>query len=354
MNKQNQRRIIYIAGALIVIIIMILPIPLPYHLVTQGKIIPAKVWVVQRQNDGSLMVTLRDHLNNVVSSYTTYQVERGDVLNFELWPAFHRDGSIVAGDTVGTVQSNVINGEMARLSGALAVARSALQVNESGEKESLVNAARDQALLNRERAELQQKILERQQDLYNRQLISQETYEITQGTAKIYELEAAVSEAQLKALESGSKPEQIQLALSEINSLEGEIKILEQRLNQCVLISPISGRLYTLFSADTLLYIADTGRVVYMPIPTASLAEVEVNQVVQVKNESSVDVIKGKIYRIDKMIQRLNAKQVFFVIALLEKESTVLPINQIASCTIQGRSKTPLMYLGKIVQTVFN
>ena len=352
MDKQTQRRIVYVGGVLILILILLLPIPLPYYLTTQGKIIPAKVWLLQRQTDGSLLVTLRDHLNNVVSSYTAYQVDRGDVLNFKLSPVLSLEGFVEAGDTVGQVQSNVINGEMARLRGALSVARSTLQVNESGEKESLINAARSQALLSREKAEVQQKILERQKDLYNRQLLSQEMYEITQGTTKIYDLEAAVAEAQLKALESGSKPEQIQLSLSEINSLKGEIEILEQRLNQCVLISPISGYLYTQFSPDTLFYIADTSQVAFMPIPMSGLTEVEVNQLVRVKNEASTGAIQGKIYRVDKMIQRIDTRQVFFAIALLDNSSSVLPVNEIVSCTIRGKNRTPLKYLGKIIQTM--
>jgi hypothetical protein len=248
----------------------------------------------------------------------------------------------------------MINGEMAGLHGSLEVARSMLYVNNSGEKQSLVEAARNQLSLNREQARLQNRILERQKDLYDSNLVSREMYEITQGTSKIYDLQAAVAEAQLKALETGSKPEQIRLSLSEINSLENEIKILEQRLDQFVLVSPLTGELFTPFSADTLMFIADTSRLLYMPVGIHDLAEVQTGQIVTVQNPISTEEIQGIIIKIDPLIQRLNDQQVFFAVGALEKKYQMLPLNQIVSCTIKGRSKTPWNYLGKIIQSVFN
>ncbi len=354
MQKKINTRTILIGAGIILLLILLLPVHLPYSLVVQGKVLPGQVWLLQRQTDGSMLVTLRDHRQNIVSSYTAYQVERGDVLSFNLSPRLQSDGRVTRGDTIGYIHSNVINGEMANLRGALDVARSMLYVNNTGEKQSLVEAARNQLSLSREQALLQNRILERQKDLYDSNLVSREMYEITQGTSKIYDLQALVAEAQLKALETGSKPEQVQLSLSEINSLESEIKVLEQRLDQFVLISPLAGELFTPFSAESLMFIADTSRLVYMPVGLRDLAEVKVAQIFQVRTPVGAEVIRGKIVKVDQMIQRLNDQQVFFVIGLLEKRHALLPLNQIVPCTIKGQSKTPWKYLGKIIQSMFN
>jgi len=354
MIKQIKTKTIVITAAVLLILILLLPIPLPYNLVVQGKIVPGQVWFLQRQTDGSMLVTLRDQLHNMVSSYTAYQVERGDVLSFKLESKLSPDGSIAFGDTVGYIHSNVISREMAFLKGSLEVARSLLQVNRTGEKQSMIDAARSQLSLSMEQTDLQKKILERQKDLYDSSLVSKEMYEITLGTSRIYEMQTAVAEAQLKSLQTGSKPEQVQMALAEINSLESEIKVLEQRLNQFVLISPLQGQIFTPFSAETLLFVADTSRVVYIPVNILDMPEVELNQRVQVKIETNGEVIKGKIYKLDKMVQRLADKQVFFAIGILDGENALLPVNQIVSCTIQGKRKTPLDYLGKLTQALFN
>jgi hypothetical protein len=354
MQKKIDTRTILIGVGIVLLLILLLPIHLPYNLIVQGKVLPGQVWLLQRQTDGSMLVTLRDHRQNIVASYTAYQVERGDVLSFNLSPRLRSDGQVTTGDTIGFIHSNVINGEMANLRGSLDVARSVLYVNNTGEKQSLVEAARNQLSLSREQAQLQNKILERQKDLYDSNLVSREMYEITQGTSKIYDLQALVAEAQLKALETGSKPEQIQLSLSEINSLESEIKVLEQRLDQFVLISPLQGELFTSFSAESLMFIADTSRLVYMPVGLRDLAEVKVSQLFQVRTPVGAEVINGKIVRIDQLVQRLNDQQVFFAIGLLEKRTALLPLNQIVPCTIKGEDKTPWNYLGKIIQSMFN
>jgi hypothetical protein len=102
------------------------------------------------------------------------------------------------------------------------------------------------------------------------------------------------------------------------------------------------------------MFIADTSRLVYMPVGLRDLPEVKVAQIFQVRTPVSAEVIQGKIVRVDQVIQRLNDQQVFFVIGLLEKRQVLLPLNQIVSCTIKGQSKTPWKYLGKIIQSMFN
>jgi hypothetical protein len=301
-----------------------------------------------------MLVTLRDNLHNRVSGYRAYQVERGDVLSFQLEPDLSPDGSISAGDTVGFIRSNILNREMALLKGSLGVARSTLQVDQTGEKQSLIDAARSQLSLSLEQVQLQKKILERQKNLYDRNLISQEEYEITLGTYHIYELQAAAAEAQLKALQTGAKPEQVHLSQAEINSLSGEINVLEQHLQQYVLISPIKGQIFTPFSAETLMFVADTSRVIYMPVNILDMPEVEVDQKVKVKMEIGGASMEGKILKLDKNVQRLVDKQVFFAICMLPGDTTEIPVNQIVSCRIEAGHKTPLNYLGKITEGIFN
>jgi hypothetical protein len=354
MQKKIDTRFILVGAGLILLLILLLPVRLPYRLTVQGKILPGQVWLLQRETDGSLLVTLRDHVQNLVSSYTAYQVERGDVLRFSLAPRLQDQGQVIRGDTVGFIHSNMINGELVGLQGALQVARSMLRVNSSGEKQSLIEAAQNQLSLSREQALLQNKILERQKDLYDSNLVSREMYEITQGTSKIYDLQASVAEAQLNALKTGLKPEEIQLSLAQINSLESEINILEQRLAQFVLISPLDGELFTPFSAESLMFIADTTRLVYMPVSLGDQAEVYLDQMLEIRIGTSGEVVTGKIIKLDRLIQRLNDQQIFFAVGLLGKRRSPLPLNQIVSCAIHGQGKTPWNYLGKIIRTIFN
>jgi hypothetical protein len=353
MNFKINNRIILAGIGIILLLLLIIPLRIPYRMVVQGKILPGRIWILQRETDGSMLITLRDHVHNIVSDYTAYQVERGDVLNFRLSANLSMDNLVSAGDTIGFIQSNIINGELAQLQGLLAVARSNLQVNRSGEKQSLVEAARNQYLLSQEQAQLQSKILERQKALFDSNLVSREEYEINQGTFNIFELQTAMAGSQLQALETGSKPEQIQLSYAEIHSLEREIRVLEQRLSQFVLISPLQGRVFTTFSAESLLFIADTTRIVYMPVNLREQPEVKLNQKIVLEANNGI-LIAGEIVSIDQMIQRLNDQQVFLVTAVLESGDLPLALNQIVPCTIHGQSKTPWNYLGRLIKAILN
>jgi hypothetical protein len=348
---KNKNKLFALLIIVVIIICLFLPIKFPYRIKAQGKILPAKEWILYKQTDGSLLTIFRDNQQNVIKKYAAYQVDRGDILKFQLSKSLNKDGYINCNDTVGYISSNEVNREIKRLRGELAVAKASLQMNLSGEKASIIQEAQDWSALSKERAQLQNKILERQAELYEKELISQESLEIAQGTAKIYELESNMAQAQLQTLQTGVKPEHIQLLESEIQSKNDELKVLEERSNSYILCSPLDGKFLSMVSDDTLLIVADTMSVVIMPINWQYFAEVKTDQDVAIDYEVSGEKVVGKLVNVNRFMQVLMGEQIFIATAYLNLSN--LPRNMVVTCSISGRPRLALEHVTQFIENLF-
>jgi len=353
MNVKRRNRIIIGTIAGIVVLSLVLPIRFPYSINTSAKLLPAHVWMLHRLSDGSLTATLTDHFPNSVQSYSAFQIERGDVLHFSINENVTNSGRICQGDTIGKIISNQTELEISRLRGELESAQAMLSVNLSGEKEAILQEARDRLALSSEKSALQQKILERQKELYERNLISNETYEIAAGTARIYELEATMARAQQEALETGAKPEYLAFLRSEIFRIQSLLQILEERKKDYFLCSPIDGKIYQTFSNDTLIVIGDTLWAALIPVPQRSINEIQTGQFFSVKTMIHIDDQTGKILKINPAVQIINGVQYFICTGVLDPISAEVPYNLVVNCSIEGEPKTLIHQLNDFLSSVF-
>jgi hypothetical protein len=280
------------------------------------------------------------------------QVERGDVLQFIFKPEIITTDYVSEGDTVGHVYSNEILRNLASLKRELVITEEELRINQTGEKQSLINEAEKEWQLAKERAGVQNNILKRQTDLVAENLISQEEFEITQGTAKIYEYEAAVALARLQTLQTGAKPEQIAALKATIASIHDEIEVLNQRLARLTLISPISGQLFKYFTNDTLLIVGATSYVVAMPVSWKYINEITEGQTVTFEIPGQSEIFTGRIEQINQTAQVLNAEQVFMVIGSINNTPDQLVKDLIIRCSIEGNTMSPGSYAKKLITLI--
>ena len=330
----TRRNIIIVALIVLALVLLILPMNIPFSVSVIGKVVSGQQWLLARQADGSVISTLYDYAADVTHSYTAYQVDRGDVFHFKMHPGLNNNAQISSGDTVGYLFSNMLYQDLNRLEGGLEVAKTNLGVVSSGEKETIINEARDQFLLNQERSQVQNKILERQTKLYQDALVSREDYEITRGMTRIYELETQVAEAHLKTLQTGEKPEIMAHARTQIAAAENELQALYRRLSALTLTAPLTGTNYMIASPDTLLIVADEVRVVLMTIPWQYAGEIDTNHSFSIQPVFSGAELQGKIIKKSGYMRLIGAQQVFIASGILDNKSSGLPINMMVQCSI--------------------
>ena len=354
-DRKKKRNLILAAAAVLVVIIFIaaIPIEIPDTITVEGKILAAHEWLMVRQTDGSVLISRRDNRSDFVNSYTAFQVDRGDVFQFLLDDRYVEQRTINTGDTLGRIFSHRLYQEISRLEGLLGVAEANQMVLASGEKEALINQARNEYELNVERAAVQAKILERQTKLYDDALISNEEYEITSGLARIAELEAQVADARLKALMTGEKPAQIRLASSEIYAASRELSDLKNKLSRFTLVSPIDGQISTAFSADTMLLISSTERVALMPIPDEYFQSVSDGQSFKAHDLSLDQYVSGTIEFKGSMLRKLGTGQVFFAVGNMEGDASIFPLGMITRYDIEARPKLLSEYITRFIKTLF-
>ena len=345
MNVPRLKLVLFILAILIIVLLVrFLPIQYPYKITSAGKILPAKSWIVSKGNSGQLISFLQNREKGVVDNYSVKEFERGDDIHLQLKEDFKIGKTIKEKDTVGFIYSNVIEMELARLQSELNVAKSTLDFNLTGEKESLIREAEENLKFYVSQAETQKKILERQKALREKNLISQEEYELTLNQAELNDISIAIAKARLESVSTGAKKEQIDLINSQIQSLEKQISVLRKRYTGYNLVSPINGVVSSLISGDTLFTISDNHKfIVMIPVKMGEVEFVKIDSEVEINypltNESQI----GKIILIDNSVHNLSGQQVIFAVASIEtnKELPSSDYNRLASglmveCKIDG------------------
>lgn len=335
--------------------VLLLPLKIPYSINIEGKIIPAKEWILSKKVDGSIQVTERNHLDFLTHQITTYQVDRGDLVEFILHPALGNRFRIGPGDTIGFIRSNETERQLAQLKGRLALAQANWAVAASGEKETTRQIAVEQVNQAKTRLENQQHILNRNRELFEQNLISEEEYQLHSMNTRIMELELLAAQAVLADLSSGAKPEQIDFYRKEMKIIEEEIDVLNNRLDSFILTSPFYGNVFKVYSQDTLLIIADTSIAVLMPLNIKYLADISIGQEFTMTGRQGHQTIKadGKLVAVSRVTQFMNNEEIFLAVGELQQSVKMLPLNRIISCSIQGAAITPREYMQRFLNALY-
>jgi hypothetical protein len=323
-----------------------LPIQFSYKITSGGKILPAKSWIVSKGNSGQLISFLHNREKGVIDNYSVKEFERGDDIHLLLNEDFKIGETINEKDTVGFIYSNEIEKELALLQSELNVAKSSLDFNLSGEKESVIREAEENLKFYTSQAEVHNKILSRQKALREKNLLSQEEFELTLNQAELNDISIAIAKARLESVSTGAKKEQIELINNQIQSLEKQIGVLQKRYTSYYLISPIDGVVSNLTSGDTLFTISDNDEfIVMIPVKISEIEFIKNDSKVEVKHPLSAESRSGKIILIDYSTHNLSGEQVIFAIAIVENgDQTESPDHKrlasglMVECKIDGGS----------------
>lgn len=335
MIRFTKYYMISIAVVSITCVVLFLPIRFSNSIESFGKIIPIRQWILAKGADGELITSMIDNKAGVNEGYNIIQISRGETMRFRINSSIVSDGSVAAGDTIGTVYSSDAEERLTALQGQLLTARAELAVGIGGRKESVVREVEQRLAYAREDADKQQRNLDRLQQLFEKELISIEEYEEAQGKANLLRIEIAIVEAELEAVTTGEKSEQINLFHSRIEALEQEIAILCERMRLFSIISPLAGKVSRCYSSDTLLIVSDVSEyVALIPVKLSDCSYVSQAQRVSIGNDGSAIASDGKLLALDNEIHFLNKGQIRMATALLTEPSDDLFSGMVTQCKI--------------------
>ena len=338
-----------------VIVILFYPGKFPYSLEVAGKILPHKQWVVTQSLNGVLTAILRNNEQGKIDSYFVTESERGDPVSLNIHRSIVPGTYVAKGDTIGWIDSNELERQIAQLNGELQSQKALLNVASTGEKESMVLEAERVLEHARETFDEHRKIVARLEKLSGSGFVPYQDYEIALSTQNLFMINIGIAEVQLQSVQTGLKQEEIEMISTQITSLEEEIDTLLERSENYTLISPLSGVVFETSLGDTLVTIGDTSSyTVIIPLKLKSRNYVNLQQKVKYKIEGINTSFYGEILKLGNVAHiLLNGEQVLLAIASLDAQSKDLLIGTMVKCSIVCEPLTPREHLVRSVTSVF-
>lgn len=321
MLRKRSKLVLYASPIFVGIILLqiFFDVRVPHSLDTYFEVNPLQKWVLAKGTEGQIFSSIVDYKLAISNTFTVVQFERGESMNFTLAQSIQSKSFINKGDTIGIINSTSLQERLTQLGGSLLVAKADLAAKSTGEKQALIDEAKNKLAYTE--AEIQQKTLtyERMEELHNRGYISQGEYEIYLWDLKQLKILREVNKAQLEALTTGSKSEELQILRSTIDSYIKEIRLLKSRLDDFVLTAPIAGEVAKYVSRDTLLKVNNTSQIILTaPVRYSDSRALTEGQTVKLSLRGFPDEITGQLVSISREITILNGVQILYSRILLD------------------------------------
>ncbi|MBD8489077.1 hypothetical protein IFO69_09995 [Echinicola sp. CAU 1574] len=323
LNIKTRRKVVFTSIFSItfaILIFLLNNVSVNYTITTQGLVVPYKEWKLTRSIDGNFISSIQDNLKGVSSSYKVAEFSRGDVVEFKFDSDLEWSNHVSEGDTIGFIDSNEEQRKLLELYDQLKVMKSELLFYKTGQKLEDIDVLKSQMDLLEQDYETESKLFERNLVLYNDSLLSKQDIEISYNQLKLKEYEVQIKGAELKSAKTGEKPEQEKLIQSKILLLNNQIKKIEDRIENFTITCPINGMLSknTNELSDMLnVKVYDISELmVIAPVEIFDKYFTKSGQEVVVYTKSDRTELRGKVVKLDNVVQQINNRQVFFVTAL--------------------------------------
>jgi len=294
---------------------------------TVFEVHPSQKWVLAIGTEGQVTSSITDYSSAISNNISVVQFERGESMNFHLVPSLLPKSTLVTGDTVAVISSSLLQERLIRLRGDLLIARADLSAQSAGEKQPLIDEARKRIEYSEANVRGKKIPFERKRDLLAKGYISQAEFDEAQLELKQAELENEINRAQLTVSSTGSKEEILQVLRTRIQAYLDEITLLEERLQDFVLRSPVSGDIIRNFSKDTLLIVNNTSRLILKaPVRYEKANYLAEGDSVRLAIKNVPVELTGFIVAISKQVEIVNGVQVLNIrISLATNDYRLVP-----------------------------
>jgi multidrug efflux pump subunit AcrA (membrane-fusion protein) len=353
MLRKRSKKVLYISSITVGItfLLILLEVSVPNSIYTYFEVHPKQKWILARGTEGQIVSNIIDYTSMVSNNFSVIQFERGESMNFQLLPSLSEKSSVVKGDTIGRINSTRLQENIAELEGDLLIARANLTAKSAGEKQALIDEAKNKVKYSDAKIQEQTTLFQRAEELFKKEYISQSEYEIASWNLRQCQIQNDIDKATLAALTSGSKDEELQVLKSTINSYSAELELQKKRLSNFVLTAPISGEILREYSRDTIISVSNTSALVLTaPLRYEQMKYVTEGRAVTVKLNLVSGEISGQLLSVSKEIKNLNGVQVSYCRILLDSP----PPNLLPGLLIQGKILLPNLTIREYLISLFD
>ena len=314
---------LFLLVATIIILFICAFIKIPHNIKLYGKVIPSEELIIQQTQNDVIKVIYKNLLDTNKSNNRIYSAERGDIISLEFRSSINVGSQVNRGDTLCFIRSNETKRSIEEIKGELFAAKEVLNIFLSSEKESIVKEAKakhSQAVTN---LQIQERVFSRYFELYSDSLISDEDFEYQKILFETSKADVIITEAQLEAVKTAAKPEQLNHQRQIISNLENQLDILIDRRNEGYIISTLNGTVsYPTFN-DTILFIKNfDASILIAPVQFKYYHELNIGQKINLKYNNG-NIVCSINFITDDIIN-INGKSVVYVVAEIDQSNKLI------------------------------
>jgi hypothetical protein len=320
-------RFVFLAVIVLVFIAVLLQVKFPFSTKSPCLFLAQQEWsLIHDVPDKILAQGIRNDSSSA-QNFSLLQFSRQDYVDFSLQPDI-KIGCIIKKDqVVATLFSHENQIRVSQTRALLNQAKANLHILAVGEKQPLQEEAVQAVRYAKAAFETFKPEFERKQKMLQEKLISQSDFDSAAAAYQLRGINIELQEARLKALQTGAKPEELDLVRTEIAGLEDEIELLEAKLAADVIKSPIGGIvvepdcttiLFRVNKIDTL--------VVHIPIGEELRQYVHKGEPVVIYSYNSPLIYKSTVKNIGHTAKLINRRPMFIAECIVDNaDQKILP-----------------------------
>jgi len=337
-------------GIILVILIIasvFVPIDVPYAFDSTAKVYPLQQWVIHKRPDGSLVSTLHNHKTGLLKDYSSYQFDRGDIVNIQFNPNQISESKIDSGELIAVIQSNLLNGQLVSLENEKNIEKANLLRTRAGAKPEIVSQAREELHLAEQELEIQKLKIARAEDMLNEGLLARAEYENIENDFKQANNALVVAREKILVATSGARPEEVEYIKSRIASLRNQIDFLKTSTDNYTIHSPIAGKISfeTALDGDRMMIQDTTEHILIIPVKLRDRDFMDENTVIELSILGQDTLVPAKLLGLNDKVEIINRNVVVLAKASVGGNIPGLASGMPVKCKVTCSAVRVLEYL---------
>lgn len=352
-SLMRPKRIIAYSVILIILLLFLFVVKMELKVGSRCEIQALEFYTVRSSPDGIIIEELFRGESGEQKSVNLLKLVSNDYGALNLVTKVKEGERIEKGKIVAELSSASYLADLEQTKAALKRSREYYALLKKGPREESIRQAKERVAQTQAKLELEEKELKRLSDLHQKNLIANQELEKAQTEHAVLSKELKIAKSDLKILKNGTRPEELEMAASEIGELEAKANFLEAQISASQIKSPIRGVVTSLGSEKKIppftgfwgLNIANLDTMlVVIKVSEKHLDVLKEGQTIKLKVKSyPFSSFWGKVFKISQEAKEDQTKNVFRVTCKIENENHLLK---------PGMSGYAKIYCGK--RSIFN
>lgn len=337
------------SGILLIVLVVAsiwTPVELPFTVESTALVYPLQSWELQKNPDGTLLGNLRNHKNGQLQDYSSYQFERGDVIQINFAKDAALFGQVDSGALMASIASNALSQNLIQLENDLRVEKAQLESARTGQKPEIQKEAEEKVRLQEEALVIREQQLKRSEALTKEGLFAQAQYEKDLNQYEQAKINIQLAKEQLAVVSTGEKPEDIKLIESRIAALQKQIDFQLNTSGLYRIYSPIAGEVrYESNATGDKLIVDNTSTYIFqIPVKLKDTKLIEIGAPVEWSPLFADTTYQARLTSWGTKVEILNQEQVVMAQAEMPGPIEGLIYGMPVRCAINIGKVTPLEY----------